>query len=87
MYGKVNPWLIAVTITLATIMEVLGTSIANVALPHIAGAMDASQDESTWISYVPPRGERCSVACCCLYRRAGTGGIGLLPTVVSPGAI
>ncbi len=46
---KVNPWIIAVTVTLATIMEVLDTSIANVALPHIAGALGASQDESTWI--------------------------------------
>lgn len=46
---KVNPWIIAVTVTLATIMEVLDTSIANVALPHIAGALGASQDESTWV--------------------------------------
>ncbi len=46
---KVNPWIIALTVTLATIMEVLDTSIANVALPHIGGALGASQDESTWI--------------------------------------
>jgi DHA2 family multidrug resistance protein len=46
---KVNPWIIAVTVTLATIMEVLDTSIANVALPHIAGSLGASQDESTWV--------------------------------------
>jgi MFS family permease len=46
---KHNPWIIAVTVTLATIMEVLDTSIANVALPHIAGALGASQDESTWV--------------------------------------
>ena len=44
-----NPWLIAITVTLATFMEVLDTSIANVALPHIAGALGASQDESTWV--------------------------------------
>jgi DHA2 family multidrug resistance protein len=44
-----NPWLIAVTVTLATIMEVLDTSIVNVALPHIAGSLGASQDESTWV--------------------------------------
>ncbi len=37
------------TVTLATIMEVLDTSIANVALPHIAGSLGASQDESTWV--------------------------------------
>ena len=46
---KHNPWIIAVTVTLATIMEVLDTSIANVALPHIAGSLGASQDESTWV--------------------------------------
>lgn len=46
---KHNPWVIAVTVTLATIMEVLDTSIANVALPHIAGSLGASQDESTWV--------------------------------------
>jgi DHA2 family multidrug resistance protein len=44
-----NPWLVALTVTLATFMEVLDTSIANVALPHIAGNLGASQDESTWI--------------------------------------
>lgn len=46
---KHNPWIIAITVTLATIMEVLDTSIANVALPHIAGSLGASQTESTWI--------------------------------------
>ena len=46
---KHNPWIIAVTVTLATIMEVLDTSIANVALPHIAGSLGVSQDESTWV--------------------------------------
>jgi DHA2 family multidrug resistance protein len=45
----VNPWIIALTVTLATFMEVLDTSIANVALPHIAGSLSAGQDESTWI--------------------------------------
>jgi len=45
----VNPWLIAITVTLATFMEVLDTSIANVALPHIAGSLSAGQDESTWV--------------------------------------
>ena len=44
-----NPWVIAVTVTLATFMEVLDTSIANVALPHIAGNLSAGQDESTWV--------------------------------------
>ena len=44
-----NPWLIAMTVTLATFMEVLDTSIANVALPHIAGALSSSIDEGTWV--------------------------------------
>lgn len=44
-----NPWAVALTVTLATFMEVLDTSIANVALPHIAGNLSASQDESTWV--------------------------------------
>jgi len=39
---KHNPWIIAVTVTLATIMEVLDTSIANVALPHIQGSLSAA---------------------------------------------
>src|ERR1017187_985522 len=46
---KYNPWIVALTVTLATFMEVLDTSIANVALPHIAGGLSASQDESTWV--------------------------------------
>ena len=45
----VNPWVIALTVTLATFMEVLDTSVANVSLPHIAGSLSAGQDESTWI--------------------------------------
>ncbi|MGI4758343.1 MAG: DHA2 family efflux MFS transporter permease subunit [Janthinobacterium lividum] len=44
-----NKWLIALTVTLATFMEVLDTSIANVALPHMAGSLGASQDEATWV--------------------------------------
>lgn len=46
---KHNPWLVAMVVTMATFMEVLDTSIANVALPHIAGNLSASQDESTWV--------------------------------------
>ena len=45
----VNPWIIAIAVTLATFMEVLDTSIANVALPHIAGSLSAGPDESTWV--------------------------------------
>jgi DHA2 family multidrug resistance protein len=44
-----NPWAVALTVTLATFMEVLDTSIANVALPHIAGTLGASQEEATWV--------------------------------------
>src|SRR6202167_1781620 len=44
-----NPWLIAVTVSLAAFMEVLDTAIANVALPHIAGNLGASNDQSTWV--------------------------------------
>jgi DHA2 family multidrug resistance protein len=46
---RFNPWLIALTVTLASFMEVLDTSIANVALPHIAGSVSASEDEATWV--------------------------------------
>ena len=45
----VNPWIIAITVTLATFMELLDTAIANVALPHIAGGLAVSYDESTWV--------------------------------------
>jgi DHA2 family multidrug resistance protein len=44
-----NPWIVAMTVTLATFMEVLDSSIANVALPHIAGGLGATQDEATWV--------------------------------------
>src|ERR1700691_4551721 len=46
---KHNPWAIALVVTMATFMEVLDTSIANVALPHIAGNLSAGIDESTWV--------------------------------------
>ncbi len=46
---RVNPWLIAMTVALAAFMEVLDTSIANVALPHIAGNLGASENQSTWV--------------------------------------
>ena len=44
-----NPWVIAMVVTMATFMEVLDTSVANVALPHIAGNLSAGLDESTWV--------------------------------------
>src|ERR1700691_6116144 len=47
--GNINPWVIAITVTLATFMEVLDTSIANVALPHISGNLSAGADECTWV--------------------------------------
>ena len=45
----INPWVIALTVMLATFMEVLDTSVANVALPHIAGNLASTIDESTWV--------------------------------------
>lgn len=45
----VNPWLIAITVSLATFMEVMDTSIANVALPHIAGGLAAGPSERVWV--------------------------------------
>lgn len=47
--GGFNPWVVALTVTLATFMEILDTSIANVSLPHMAGNLSVSQDEATWV--------------------------------------
>ena len=46
---KYNPWVVAVVVAIAAFMEVLDTSIANVALPHIAGDLGISQDQGTWV--------------------------------------
>jgi len=46
---RYNPWLIAIVVALAAFMEVLDTSIANVALPYMAGNLGASNDQSTWV--------------------------------------
>lgn len=46
---RANKWAVALTVTLATFMEVLDSSIANVSLPHIGGSLGASQDEATWV--------------------------------------
>jgi MFS transporter, DHA2 family, multidrug resistance protein len=46
---KVNPWAIGVTVSMAAFVEVLDTSVANVALPYIAGGLGASYDDSTWV--------------------------------------
>jgi MFS transporter, DHA2 family, multidrug resistance protein len=46
---SVNPWMVALSVMTATFMVVLDSSIANVALPHIAGSLSASTDESTWV--------------------------------------
>jgi DHA2 family multidrug resistance protein len=45
----VNPWLVTIAVMLAAFMEVLDTSIANVALKYIAGSLSVSTDESTWV--------------------------------------
>jgi len=47
--AAVNPWLIALVVALASFMEVLDTTIANVALPYIAGGMGVSEDEASWV--------------------------------------
>src|ERR1700677_2017717 len=44
-----SPWLIAIVVALATFMEVLDTTIANVALPYIAGGLGVSEDEASWV--------------------------------------
>src|SRR6476469_4523436 len=44
-----NPWIIAASVMLATFMEVLDTSVANVALPHISGNLSATTEEATWV--------------------------------------
>jgi DHA2 family multidrug resistance protein len=48
-HRAVNPWFIALVVMIATFMEVLDTSVANVALPHIAGDLSATVDEATWV--------------------------------------
>ena len=45
----INPWVVAIVVTMATFMEILDTTIANVALPHIAGGLSSGIDESTWV--------------------------------------
>src|ERR1700745_1123125 len=47
--AAVNPWVIAILVALASFMEVLDTTIANVALPYIAGGMGVSEDEASWV--------------------------------------
>src|SRR5262245_9483590 len=46
---QINPWLIAIVVAIAAFMEILDTSIANVALPYMAGNLGVSNDESTWV--------------------------------------
>ena len=76
----VNPWIIALAVTLATFMEVLDTSIANVALPHIADSLSAGQDESTWVltSFVVaslvPRCGLCMIPAGFLVKKSKPGG-------------
>src|ERR1700721_4692278 len=47
--GSANPWIIGISVMLATFMEVLDTAIASVAPPYIAGSLSASTDEATWV--------------------------------------
>ena len=46
---RANPWLIAILVAIAAFMEVLDTTIANVALPYIAGGLGVSEDEASWV--------------------------------------
>jgi len=48
-HPQVNPWIVAIAVMFATFMEVLDTTVVNVSLPHIAGNLSASIDESTWV--------------------------------------
>ncbi len=62
---KVNPWIIGIIVSLTAFMEVLDSSIANVALPHIAGNLGTSNDESTWVltSYLVANAIRSPAVC------------------------
>ncbi|MGC6387408.1 DHA2 family efflux MFS transporter permease subunit [Ewingella sp. S1.OA.A_B6] len=53
-----NPWAVAAVVTIAVFMEILDTTIVNVALPHVAGSLSSSYDESTWVltSYLVANG-------------------------------
>ncbi|MFZ4831886.1 DHA2 family efflux MFS transporter permease subunit [Rouxiella sp. Mn2063] len=55
---KSNPWAVAIVVTIAVFMEILDTTIVNVALPHVAGSLSSSYDESTWVltSYLVANG-------------------------------
>ena len=57
-HRHVNPWIVAIAVMFATFMEVLDTTVVNVSLPHIAGNLSATIDESTWVADVVPRGQR-----------------------------
>src|SRR3982074_3098207 len=48
-YGSANPWIIAILVAIATFMEVLDTTIANVALRYISGGLAVSSDEASWV--------------------------------------
>ena len=45
----VNPWIVAISVMLATFMEVLDTTVVNVSIPHIAGSLSATYEEGTWV--------------------------------------
>src|ERR1044071_8535325 len=47
-HADVNPWIVAIAVMCATFMEILDTTVVNVSLPHIAGSMSATVEESTW---------------------------------------
>src|SRR5438067_360048 len=47
-HPEINPWIVAIAVMCATVMEILDTTVVNVSLPHIAGSMSATVDEATW---------------------------------------
>src|SRR4051794_15768270 len=49
MSKPINKWLIVITVMLPTIMEIIDTSVANVALPNMQGSLNAGTDEITWV--------------------------------------
>ena len=75
--GKTSPWLIALTVMLATFMEVLDTSVANVSLPHIAGDLSAGVDESTWTPVTASTKASARVTRIPLKQAAGAGDVRL----------
>ncbi len=81
-HPEINPWIIAIAVMLGTFMEVLDTTVVNVALPHIAGNLSATVDETTWVltSYLVSNAivlPICRMAFQSLWAQAHPAGLGL----------